>query len=66
LTTASQFPIRPFRENRFVHGLCIAMAAVIVITGYRPERVFDWWLENAAALTFLAVVDCRCRISPTC
>jgi len=22
------------------------MAVVIVVTGYRPEKVFDWWLEN--------------------
>jgi putative membrane protein len=64
LTTASQFPIRPFRGNRFVHVLCIAMAAVIVITGYRPERVFDWWLENAAALTFLAVLTLTYRRLP--
>jgi len=40
------------------------MAAVIVITGYRPERVFDWWLENAAALTFLAVLAFTYRRLP--
>jgi putative membrane protein len=64
LTTASQFPIRPFRDNRFVQVLCIAMAVVIVVTGYRPERVFDWWLENAAALTFLAVLMVTYRRLP--
>ncbi len=47
-----------------MHVLCIAMAAVIVITGYRPERVFDWWLENAAALTFLAVLILTYRRLP--
>jgi putative membrane protein len=64
LTTASTAPFRPFRENRFLHLLCMAMAAVIVITGYRPERVFDWWLENAAALSFLAVLTFTYRRLP--
>ena len=40
------------------------MAAVIVITGYRPEKVFDWWLENATALTFLAVLALTYRRLP--
>jgi len=40
------------------------MAAVIVVTGYRPERVFDWWLENAAALTFLGVLTFTYRRLP--
>ena len=40
------------------------MAVVIVITGYRPEKVFDWWLENAAALTFLAVLGITYRRLP--
>jgi len=40
------------------------MAVVIVITGYRPEKVFDWWLENATALTFLAVLALTYRRLP--
>ena len=44
--------------------LCLAMAVVIVVTGYRPERVFDWWLENAAALTFIAVLGITYRRLP--
>jgi putative membrane protein len=64
LTTASSAPFRPFRENHFLHLLCLAMAVVIVITGYRPEKVFDWWLENATALTFLAVLALTYRRLP--
>ena len=64
LTSASTAYVRPFRENRFLHVLCIAMAVVIVATGYHPERVFDWWLENAAALTFLAVLGITYRRLP--
>jgi putative membrane protein len=64
LTTASQPAFRPFRERRLLQLLCLAIAVVIVLTGYRPERVFDWWLENAAALTFLAVLGITYRRLP--
>jgi putative membrane protein len=40
------------------------MAVVIVITGYRPEKAFDWWLENVAALTFLALLGISYRRLP--
>ena len=40
------------------------MAVVIVVTGSRPEKVFDWWLENMAALTFLAVLGITYRRLP--
>lgn len=44
--------------------LCVAMIGVILATGYRPEKVFDWWLENAAALTFLAILGITYRRLP--
>jgi len=47
-----------------LHLLCVAMAVVIVITGYRPEKAFDWWLENVAALTFLALLGISYRRLP--
>jgi len=37
------------------------MVVVIVITGYSPEKVFDWWLENAAALMFLGLLGISYR-----
>jgi len=40
------------------------MAVVIIVTGYRPEKVFDWWLENAAALTFIAILGTTYRRLP--
>ena len=40
------------------------MAVVILVTGYRPEKVFDWWLENAAALSFVAVLGITYRRLP--
>ena len=64
MTTASQASYLPFRENRLLQLLCVAMAVVIIVTGYRPEKVFDWWLENAAALTFIAVLGITYRRLP--
>lgn len=64
MTTASKASLISFRENRLVHVLCAAMAVVVIITGYRPEKVFDWWLENAAALTFIAVLGISYRRLP--
>ena len=64
MTTASKASYLPFRENRLLQVLCVAMAVVIIITGYRPEKVFDWWLENAAALTFIAVLGTTYRRLP--
>ncbi|HEY2845472.1 MAG TPA: DUF2238 domain-containing protein [Bryobacteraceae bacterium] len=56
MTTASKASSVPFGKNRLLQVLCVAMAAVLLITGYRPERVFDWWLENLTAMTFMAVL----------
>ncbi|MBZ5672835.1 MAG: DUF2238 domain-containing protein [Acidobacteriia bacterium] len=64
MTTASKASFISFRENRLLHLLCVALAAVILVTGYRPEKVFDWWLENAAALSFVAVLGISYRRLP--
>jgi len=64
LTTASTATFTPFRENRLLQVLCAAVAVVIVVTGYHPEKVFDWWLENIAALTFLAALAATYRRLP--
>jgi len=64
VTTASKASFISFRDNRLLHVLCAAMALVILVTGYRPEKVFDWWLENAAALSFLAVLGISYRKLP--
>jgi putative membrane protein len=64
VTTASQPSYQPFGENRLLQVLCLAMAVVLIVTGYQPERVFDWWLENVAALTFLAILGTTYRRLP--
>ena len=64
MTTASNASFIPFRANRFLQVMCVAMAVVILVTGYRPEKVFDWWLENVAALAFLAALGITYRRLP--
>jgi putative membrane protein len=64
LTTASTAGYPDFRDNRFLQRLCLAMAAVIVVAGIHPDKVFDYFLENATAFTFLAVLALTYRILP--
>jgi putative membrane protein len=61
LTTASTATFPTFRENRFLHWICIGAAAVLLACGYHPETVFDFALENAAisAGVLLAVFTYR-------
>jgi putative membrane protein len=48
LTTASTTAFATFRENRFLHWICLGSIAAFLISGYRPEKTFDWALENVA------------------
>jgi len=48
LTTASTAGFPSFRENRFLHWICAAALASFLIAGFRPEKMFDFLLENAA------------------
>jgi putative membrane protein len=43
----------PFRENRTLHWLCAGIAAAIAISAYRPESVYDWFLENTLVFGLL-------------
>jgi putative membrane protein len=40
------------------------MAAVIVVAGIHPDKVFDYFLENATAFAFLIVLALTYRILP--
>jgi putative membrane protein len=64
LTTASTAGSPAFGENRFVQRLSIAMAAVIVVAGIHPDKVFDYFLENATAFAFLIVLVLTYRKVP--
>ena len=51
-------PVPRFRDNRTLQALCAATAAAMAISGFHPEMVVDWWLENLLVfvlLTYLAV-----------
>jgi putative membrane protein len=56
LTTASTAGYVSFRQNRFLHWLCVGGAAAILISAFRPERVFDWGLENVLVTCCLATL----------
>jgi putative membrane protein len=56
LTTTSTAASPAFGENRFLHWICAGMAAAILISAYRPERVFDWALENTLVFFFLVTM----------
>jgi putative membrane protein len=64
LTTASTAGSPSFGENRFLQRLSIAMAAVILIAGIHPDKVFDYFLENATAFAFLFVLVLTYRKMP--
>ena len=44
------------RENRALHGLAIGTLIAMGLSAYRPAMVFDWWLENLLAMTFLGIL----------
>jgi putative membrane protein len=44
--------------------MCLAAAAVLLISGYRPEKVFDWFLENGTVSVFLVALVCTYRWLP--
>jgi putative membrane protein len=61
VTTLSSASAVPFRQNRFLQRLLIAFAAWMLYTALRPDRTFDFWLENAAAIAFLAILAATYR-----
>jgi putative membrane protein len=56
LTTASTASCLPFRENRFLQGICAAGALTFLLAAYHPDTVFDWALENTLVFCFLPVM----------
>jgi putative membrane protein len=55
LTTASTAAYPTFRENRFLHWICIGAVAAFLIAAYHPDTVFDWALENVAISVGIAM-----------
>ncbi|HVO98060.1 MAG TPA: DUF2238 domain-containing protein [Bryobacteraceae bacterium] len=56
MTTASTASCLPFRENRFLHWICGAMAAVFLLAAYRPDTFFDLALENTVVFLFIPLL----------
>jgi putative membrane protein len=64
LTTASTAAYPSFAENRFLHWICAAGIAVIAAAAWRPEKVFDWFLENACVSVGLLLLILTYRKLP--
>jgi putative membrane protein len=56
MTTLSTVAAVPFRENRTLHRLCTAFGLLFLAAALRAEVAFDFWLESALALVFVAVL----------
>ena len=56
MTTASTAGSPAFRDNRFFQGICFGIVAILAITAYHPDKVFDWALENGCVAVTLIVI----------
>ncbi len=56
MTTASTAESFAFRDNRFFQWICVGVFAVIAVNAYRPERVFDFALENGCVTVVLLLI----------
>jgi putative membrane protein len=64
LTTASTAGHPDFRDYRFLHWNCGAMVAVIALAAWRPDTVFDFFLENGCVSVFLLALIVTYRKMP--
>lgn len=64
MTTASTAGYPAFRDNRFFHWICAGIVAILAITAYHPDKVFDWFLENAAVTVTLIGIFLSYRRMP--
>lgn len=64
MTTAFTAGSPTFRENRFLHWICAGAVAAFLISGYHPEKIFDWALENVAITVGLAMAVMSYRRLP--
>jgi putative membrane protein len=56
MTTATTATALPFRQNRLLHWLCAALAVWTVYAAGHAAQAFDFWLESALGLVFVAVL----------
>lgn len=47
MTTASTAGYPAFKDNRFLKRMMVMSAAVMLVSAIHPDKVFDWFLENA-------------------
>jgi putative membrane protein len=44
------------RGDRALPAICVAFSVWVLYSAWRPESVFDFWLENVLTLIFLAIL----------
>jgi putative membrane protein len=64
LTTASTADSPAFRDNRFFQWICAGIVAILLVAAYHPDKVFDWFLENAAVAVTLIGISITYRRMP--
>jgi putative membrane protein len=53
VTTASTAGSPAFGDNRFFQWICVGIVALMAISAYHPDKVFDWALENGCVAAVL-------------
>jgi putative membrane protein len=61
MTTASTADLVSFRDNRFLHKLCIAFLVVWIVSAIHPIMMADWLLENLLVFGFVGVLAATYR-----
>jgi putative membrane protein len=64
MTTASTAGNVPFRDNRFLHGLCIAFLIIWVVSVIHPRMFEDWLLENGLVFALVGLLIATYRVLP--
>jgi putative membrane protein len=64
LTTASTAGYPSFGQNRFLHWICAAFAVLFAACAWRPDTIFDFFLENGCVSAFLLLLILTYRKFP--
>lgn len=56
MTTASTASFVPFGQNRLLQRLCLALGLWTIYAGTHAAQLFDFWLESALAILFVAIL----------
>jgi len=61
MTTASTADLVSFRDNRFLHKLCLVFLVVWILSAIHPIMMADWLLENLLVFVFVGILAATYR-----